>query len=81
MDQSSQYPAKDFIKAFQLFYEAMVMSFMSEEYMEIAKTDTVDCMRTRVENRFRYDPMSLWIGGCIFLFYCNLAVWGGGVRC
>lgn len=72
VDQSSQYPIKDFIPAFQRFYEGLVMSFISEGYLEIAKTEDVSCLRTRLENRFRYLPRSLWIGACIFA-YCKLA--------
>lgn len=72
VDQSSQYPIKDFIPAFQRFYEGLVMSFISEGFLEIAKTEEVNCLRTRMENRFRYLPSSLWIGACIFA-YCKLA--------
>jgi len=55
-------PVANFTASFQRFYEDMVMSFISEPDFMIAKTETVKCKKRRRENRFCYNPGSLWVG-------------------
>lgn len=54
--------APNFLTTFQGFYEELVLSFLSEPYLEIANKQSVNCTKSRLENRFLYKPASLWFG-------------------
>jgi len=75
VDQDTQWPVADLgPHAFRSFFEDLAMSFISDPYFEIAKTEWVKCRRTRWENRFRYYPRSLLIGYSFAMLAAFLAV-------
>jgi hypothetical protein len=76
VDQTTQWPVEDFGNAYQEFFQDLVLSYISEPFLEIAITNTVPCHRTRWENRFRYYPYGLWIGYAlaIFVAFCSIII-------
>lgn len=53
VDQVTTYVVDNFVTAFANFYEELVMSLISEPYLEIANELTVVCKRSRWESRFK----------------------------
>lgn len=53
VDQKSSHIQPDFTNAFKSLYEEIVMSYISEPFLEIAMRTEVECLRRRWENRFK----------------------------
>lgn len=51
--------------SFQTYFAEIVISLLSEQYLEISAVEMVNCSMFRYQNNFRYERTSLWIGYAI----------------
>lgn len=62
VDVMTAFPLDDLKVQFQSLFEEIVISLLSEDYLEISARDIVACQMSRYQNNFRYQRMSLWVG-------------------
>jgi hypothetical protein len=62
VNQTNFYPVPDLQTQVQTFYEAMILSLVSDPQLVVGTTSSVPCVRTRRTNVFKYYPEGLWIG-------------------
>lgn len=65
LNQSTSFTVPDFKAEFQKYFEEIILTLLSEPYLEIGATENVTCRQTRFENIFFYEVQGLWIGYAI----------------
>lgn len=78
IDVATAYPLADLKQQFENLFEEIVISLLSEDYLEISARDTVACEMSRYQNNFRYQRTSLWIGYAFSIAFAAASLVVGG---
>lgn len=65
LNKTDSFAVKNFHDEFQNFFQEIILTLLSEPYLEIGTTENVSCIRKRYENIFHYEMQGLWIGYAI----------------
>ncbi|RPA97607.1 hypothetical protein L873DRAFT_1690012 [Choiromyces venosus 120613-1] len=79
LNQTTSFTMPNFKGEFQKFFEEIVLSLLSEPFLEIGTTEVVPCKMTRFENIFRYEMQGLWVGYAISAAVALMSIIAGGV--
>lgn len=78
VDPNTAYPLVDLKAQFQNFFEEIIITLLSEDFLEISEKKEVKCDRTRYQNNFRYQLTSLWIGYAFSIAVAAASIMVGG---
>lgn len=79
LDQSTSFTVPEFHRQFESFFEEIILSLLSEPFLEIGINATVDCKRTIFQNLYRYERQGLWIGYSISVAIALMSIIAGGI--
>ena len=65
LNNTNSFAVKNFHDEFQNFFQEIILTLLSEPFLEIGTTANVTCIRKRYENIFHYEMQGLWIGYAI----------------
>lgn len=78
VDPDTAYPLTNLQGEFQNFFEEIIITLLSEEYLEISEREIVECNMTRYRNNFRYQRTSLWVGYAFSIAVAAASIIVGG---
>ncbi|KAH8150102.1 uncharacterized protein LAJ45_05788 [Morchella importuna] len=70
---------RDLRNAFQTYFEEIIISLLSENYLGISYNTTVACVMHHTQNNFRYQVNSLWSGYAISIVMALACIIVGGL--
>ncbi|CAZ84010.1 unnamed protein product [Tuber melanosporum] len=79
LSQETSFTVKNFKDEFQNFFQEIVLTLLSEPFLEIGAYEEVPCRMTRFENIFFYEMQGLWVGYAISAAIALLSITAGGV--
>lgn len=78
VDVNTAFPLPDLKQQFENMFQEIVISFLSEDFLEISARDVVPCEMSRYQNNYRYQRTSLWIGYAFSIAIAAASIIVGG---